>query len=57
MPEHHPKHRANKLVRTKPRVQQLGKHVGEYVHEDRTHERLGALLFDITVANPFRGRS
>lgn len=50
-----PKHRKNVLTRTKPRVQPMPKHVGEYEHEDRTALRLGALLYDIGVGNPFRG--
>lgn len=58
--QYQPKHRANKLVRTFPRVQPTGKHVGQYIPEDRTHERLGAQAFDIRdlmqsvfVGNPF----
>lgn len=39
--EYTPKHRANKVVRTQ-KVQPVPKHAGEYVPEDRTHERLGA---------------
>lgn len=64
-----PKHRKNALVRKQPRLQPIGKHLGEYVPEDRILERLGAeapvvrelsiadLLAAATVGNPFRGES
>lgn len=51
-----PKHRRQAGVRTEPRVQPVPRHAGEYVAEDRMHERLGAdgiewgeLLHDVCV--------
>lgn len=41
-----PKHRADTKVRTEPRLQPIGSHLGEYVPEDRAHLRLGADAID-----------
>jgi hypothetical protein len=56
-----PKHRANKVVRTEPRVQTAGKHVGPAsidILRRATELSIADLMRDVTVANPFsRGRS
>lgn len=58
--EYTPKHRADVPVREYPTVQPVPRHVGSYIPEDRSHERLGAeafdlmgLFYDMTVGNPF----
>lgn len=55
-----PKHRANKVVRTEPRVQPAGKHVGP-TDWDRTPGRHELNLRDLMqatfVGNPYRGRA
>jgi hypothetical protein len=58
-----PKHRANKIVKTEPRLQLPGRHVGpsEFDRTPGRHERTTAelmnLAYDMTVGNPYRGRA
>lgn len=45
-----PKHRKPGAPVEEPRVQPVPRHAGEYAHESRTLERLGAAAFSIEDA-------